>query len=693
MNRQGLCKPDPSVSDLRSARVSVLDAGMASKNADGKLRATARAYRRLEELSRLRRKRFARDGRSGVNVKWTGKILHNLAESIIAIGSEQLNHYSRLDFQHAVYREMKARGTALYPNQIRSGLQIFKDCNCDEDVLEKVSSHRSYGDWWSALSEAEKKSYHHERSQRTRARIQQSTTQEKKARSKSAQEKLKAKYSHHPLAKEDDYDAAVSESLSMKSLQTRTKMGQTFSFEGVSEQMRSSWEAMYARLLLRLKQRFYIYEPMGLPLINPQTKRLEVYHPDFLEYRNHPDARTTARFIEIKGRLTAFSQRKIALFRKCYLEDDLSVLPRELHEKARALISDAKAIFRQQFGVQIGPDTPLKVFGELPWSDSIENFQDTERFGMIPRIRKLLGEAGNLRGVENLSRREFDRLSKEVSKGKDRGQYLRPGLAYCLDALSTDVAEAGPHSRGFVLRSSEFHINYMTALNVFVDTQILDRAFRSLNLFGSERNRVGNQYLVQDTPQSRLAIYYLYHVYVGMLALPNGVAQSLFSEIHEQMATLQKQKFSTYEGLSLKDYFLAYELAVNAFFQDQSFHRTSQVLEDDFEGKQEMFDHMTYFHWNLDTYSKHLTQVMSRRSSCNQIAAVAKGLLEDFMAFRKRTNDIDFTDPEYVDKQLLSQEHVNFLEIKPRRDMPSVAEILQISPDSIRKAVLQSLNR
>jgi hypothetical protein len=430
-------RPDP-FADSEVTRSPLVTSGLASIK-DGRLVLTKIGFDSLAKLQSQSSKSRQPKAKTGVakNVAWRGELLLTLAQSVersIGLGLPVAS-VETLKAAHRALREAKHDVTI---PKVRAALQMFRGITSGAEVYDRIAAHRSYGDWWKDLSAEDRATVADKRREALRQfwnhpELAQARREAAAAAMRAHAERLQ-KEGHEALSRRVDRADALS--MRLRSIDKGNLGGETFQFEGVPERMRSSWEALYARVCLASNKRRYVYEPMGFPMIDPATGRVEVYHPDFFELIDRGPGTFNNRVVEIKGELTKTGRRKIELFRRYYLEDDFSGLNEERAKLARALVHEAKLSAWHQFRLRIGSETRFCVFGALPWSEKDGNFVQSRYLfgarcgdsipGLIPRLMKKYPNLCSKAQRDELKRREKEQGYRDASSGAESWEPVRP---------------------------------------------------------------------------------------------------------------------------------------------------------------------------------------------------------------------------------------------------------------------------
>lgn len=413
---------------------SVVDRGLAEPDGSGHLQLSARGYATLDRLQTeyRNRKRQSAESRGNLNQRWSGEILSNLAEltvdkllSGVPIAGEKV--------VRDMWSSLKQLGHDVTLRQVRYGLSIIGKEETPEGIWQAAKNHRSYGDWWNSLSDEQRDALMQKRKASHFYHLKSLPAQERAAlRAKVSEELMNcAERSSAPeqgAQVRQLVQRALERDIALKSLEEGQSLATGISYQGVEEKMRSSWEAMYARAVTQKPDRFYIYEPMGFPLIDPTTGRIEAYHPDFLVCTNTVGHGVRSKLIEIKGYLTETGQRKIALFQQYYIRGDFSGAPEARRALLVELVQTAKEKCQRHFGLELGPHTQFRVYGELPWNRESNNFDVSIHGGrgFISRLRALCPHLCPEGVPPRLSNTERQRYSKKISGGNDTGKLVAP---------------------------------------------------------------------------------------------------------------------------------------------------------------------------------------------------------------------------------------------------------------------------
>lgn len=408
--------PAPAVCCLSSPLV---EKGLASVR-DGRLVITDQGIDRFGQILQARRTQ----GSERRNTAWTGKIIFDLAHLV----SNTLESQESLPSAKQLYRAFFRMGHRISPGQFNYGLGIFAKCENALEVHATLSTHQSHGVWWASLTPREKLQHTQARQEAQRRFWERLSPEERDARKDSAAQALRVALTEaRGHAEGAQYARANEISLALKAIERGLTPGGSIQFPNLAEPMRSSWEALFARVVASCKDRFYIYEPMGFPLIDPRTGRVEVYHPDFFDYKCR-NGENIVRVIEIKGLLTPTGRRKIELFEKYYLHGDFSEVPESRRELLRNLVATAKTHAEKQFQLDLTPGTAFRVFGELYWSRSQRNFvaensargqPDKMGRGLIPRLARRFPELVPSERAPAFSRRELKRSAESFGMGQE----------------------------------------------------------------------------------------------------------------------------------------------------------------------------------------------------------------------------------------------------------------------------------
>ncbi len=338
------------------------------------------------QLQGAQRKRLPSkiEGGAAKNISWSGSQMFDLAK-VVSQAVTEGRFSSSFEDRLTMRRAFVALGHRVSISQFENAVRIFKSATSSSDVFEIMGRHRSYGDWWRALSPDERQHVVVERKRAQRAFVDSLTPAERIERRRAAYAALRDNIGSIPKNGVVDLATLWSDALQISSqlkfLEKGIAPGSTRSYSGVPEKMRSSWEALYAKVVSSLPNRFYIYEPMGFPLMGPDG-RITAYHPDFFVYKSSSRGDLLCSAVEIKGELLAVGQRKIQLFKKLYFRGDFSDLSPEQRAMIEPLVDTAKKQAWKQFRFSFASKTRFAVYGYNTWDKQNDCFvQESSEVG------------------------------------------------------------------------------------------------------------------------------------------------------------------------------------------------------------------------------------------------------------------------------------------------------------------------
>ncbi|MEW6295826.1 MAG: hypothetical protein AB1467_06080 [Candidatus Diapherotrites archaeon] len=390
---------------------SLIQRGIA-REAGGKLKITDSALKeRFWRIARLQSKRRAKE--KAKHISWGKQLLFPLLD----IALNRINSGKKFDAKE-MFIEYRSKGGRAGIHQFIHAIDLFKNAKTKEELFHLMERHRTFSDaakdYWERLPKELKMS---RSGQLAQARIEwweNLSLEEKEGLKRKILERQNLSFNRIALETREKIRKAVELDNKIKFIENANFAGKLKHYPGIPELMRSSWEAAYAKMLMKAG-RTYIYEPIGFPMIDPRNGAIIAYHPDFIEFKPLKEKGFSARFTEVKGFLTDYGLKKIELFKKYYVDNDLSGLNEEQKRRMRHYIKSQRNLLFSYYRIPVNQKINFSVVGEKAWNPKTMEFNN--RKGLIERIINRFPE---LKKEVSLipSNTQLEKESKKASNGK-----------------------------------------------------------------------------------------------------------------------------------------------------------------------------------------------------------------------------------------------------------------------------------